>query len=80
MKGRYRETLEHLGLVVQLGLTLVVAILLGFYAGQWMDSRLDTGMAFTIVGLLLGIGAGFRSSYEVLKGSLTRSQRKGDDE
>lgn len=76
MEGRYREMFEYLGLVVQLGLTLVVAVLLGFYAGQWLDARFDSGMLFTIIGLIMGIGAGFRSVYEITKSALSRGSGK----
>ncbi len=76
MRGRYREFFEYLSLIAQLGLTIVVAILLGFYGGQWLDDRLGTDLIFTIVGLLAGLGAGFRSAYEIMKGILARDTNK----
>ncbi len=79
MKGSHRELLEHLGLIIQMGLTIVVAILLGFFGGQWLDGRLETGMVFTFVGLALGVASGFRSAYELVRRALSssRGERQG---
>jgi len=67
-----------MGMVIQLGLTVVVSTLLGFYAGQWVDGRLDTGLVFTFIGLTLGIGAGVRSAYELVK-KMLGPRGKGED-
>ncbi|HLZ08435.1 MAG TPA: AtpZ/AtpI family protein [Chloroflexota bacterium] len=45
-------------LVSQLGLTMVVSILIGLVAGQWIDARLGTSPWALVVLLLVGIAAG----------------------
>jgi len=71
-----RELLIYLSLVVQLGLTITVAVVLGFFGGQWADSRLGSGMTFTVIGVLLGVGAGFWAAYSLLN-SAGKSMKRG---
>ncbi len=40
------------------GVQLALMILVGSYAGKWLDGRLHTSPAWTIVGLLVGLGLG----------------------
>jgi len=54
------------GLLAQasaLGLTFVVAIVLGLAGGWWLDRQLDTSPLCQLSGLLLGIAAGFRNLF-----------------
>jgi ATP synthase protein I len=46
-----------------LGLTFVVAIVLGLAGGRWLDVRLDTSPACLLLGLFLGIAAGFKNLF-----------------
>ena len=62
-----REFFRSISLVTQLGLTMVVGIGLGFAGGYFVDRWLGTGHAFLIVGILLGIGAGFYNVYRMLQ-------------
>lgn len=50
--------LRLLGLVGQVGVTMVVFILVGLVVGRWIDARLDTSPTFTLFFILLGIGGG----------------------
>jgi F0F1-type ATP synthase assembly protein I len=59
------------------GITLVLATLLGYAGGAWLDHRLGTEPVFSAVGLLLGAAAGFVQLFRVV-GSSGRSDR-GDD-
>ncbi len=45
--------------LVSVGITLVVATLLGYLGGNWLDGRLGTQPWLGVVGLLLGAAAGF---------------------
>ena len=45
------------------GLTFVVAIVLGLAAGWWLDGRLDTSPLCLLLGLFLGIAAGFKNLF-----------------
>ncbi len=47
------------GVAVALSAQLVFAIVMGFLLGRWLDNVLHTGPWLTIVGVLVGIGAGF---------------------
>lgn len=46
---------EALGIVTQFGVTCAVAVWLGYLLGSWLDSRLGTGLIFTILGALGGM-------------------------
>lgn len=50
-----------------IGLALVFAILLGGFAGYLLDNYFGTGYLFKIIGLIVGIIAGFRNVYEMGK-------------
>jgi ATP synthase protein I len=49
------SVVQALAVASQFGITLVVAVVLGFFAGQWLDSHLNTGIVFTLIGVLLGL-------------------------
>ncbi len=55
--------LEALVLCSQLGLTLAIPIVLGAVAGHWLDKKLNTGIVFLIILLLMGIAAGLLGAY-----------------
>ncbi len=46
-----------------IGMSLVFAIFIGFFLGYLLDSYFGTGYLFKIIGLILGIIAGFRNVY-----------------
>ncbi len=46
-----------------IGLSLVIAIFLGGFAGYLLDNYFETGYLFKIIGLIVGIIAGFRNVY-----------------
>jgi ATP synthase protein I len=50
-----------------IGLALVFAILLGGFVGYLLDNYFQTGYLFKIIGLIVGIIAGFRNVYEMGK-------------
>ena len=50
-----------------IGLALVFAILLGGFVGYLLDNYFETGYLFKIIGLIVGIIAGFRNVYEMGK-------------
>ena len=61
-----KEFFKGISLVTQIGLTMVIAIGLGFAAGFYVDRWLDTGHTFLIVGIFVGIGAAFWNVYRLL--------------
>ena len=46
-----------------IGFSLVIAIFLGGFIGYLLDNYFGTGYLFKIIGLLVGIIAGFRNVY-----------------
>ena len=46
---------------------VVAAPLIGFFAGQWADSKLGTDPYLLIVGLFFGIGAAGREIYKLVQ-------------
>jgi ATP synthase protein I len=44
-----------------IGLQLALSIFIGLFAGIYLDRRFDTSPWLTLVGLLMGIAAGFRN-------------------
>ena len=50
-------TVQALAVASQFGITLAVAVVLGYFVGQWLDGHLNTGVFFTLIGVLLGLVA-----------------------
>jgi ATP synthase protein I len=50
-----------------IGLSLVFAIFIGAFLGYLLDNYFETGYLFKIIGLIVGIIAGFRNVYEMGK-------------
>ena len=50
-----------------IGIFFGVAAMLGFFAGRWADRRWHTDPWLSLVGLLLGLAAGFRELYKLSK-------------
>ena len=49
------------------GLTLAVAVLVGFFAGRWLDGKLHTTPLFILLGLFWGIAGSFLSLFFQLR-------------
>jgi ATP synthase protein I len=56
--GKQLKAFARVGAV---GIELALSTVIGILGGQWLDSKLSTGPYLTVVGLLLGVTAGFRS-------------------
>ena len=50
-------TFQAVAVASQCGITLAVSVVLGYLAGHWLDDRLNTGIIFTLIGVLLGLVA-----------------------
>ncbi|MDP3275842.1 MAG: AtpZ/AtpI family protein [Deltaproteobacteria bacterium] len=46
---------------ISIGIELVVSVMLGLGVGVWLDRRFATGPWLTLVGIVVGSAAGFRS-------------------
>jgi ATP synthase protein I len=56
--GKLLKTTARLASV---GIELSLSIVIGALGGRWLDGKLDTSPWLMIVGLILGVVAGFRS-------------------
>lgn len=58
---------KSLGSYGSVGIEIALSVILGLFAGQWLDKKLGTNGWLTFVGLAYGIAAGGRALYRVLK-------------
>lgn len=66
MKKENREVFRALGLISQLGLTIVVTISISIFIGIKMDKVFRTDFWF-IIWLIIGIMAGVRNIYMIVR-------------
>jgi ATP synthase protein I len=71
---------QALAVASQFGITLVVAVVLGFFVGQWLDGRLNTGIVFTLIGVLLGLAGTAVSFVNLYRSTLRNVAREHANE
>ena len=71
-----REQLKQLGSLSTVGLEIGLSIVLGYLGGQWLDGKLGTEPWLKWIGFGLGLAAGARSLYRVVR----RAQRMMEEE
>ena len=64
-----RRQLQLAARFASAGLELALAIVVGYFAGRWLDARLGTTPYLAYLGLLLGIFAGFRNLFMLARGA-----------
>jgi ATP synthase protein I len=74
-----RKLLRMLGALSTVGITLVVATVIGYLIGHYLDGRYGTTPWLTLVFLLLGIAAGFKNLYDQTRRlmDLDKQDKKG---
>ena len=68
-----RQDWRPLALVSQLGLTVAASLIITLLFGLWLDSRLGTGPLFTLVFVLVGIGAATVGAYRLVAQAIAES-------
>jgi F0F1-type ATP synthase assembly protein I len=68
-------TFQALAVASQFGITLAVSVVLGYFAGHWLDDRLNTGIIFTLIGVLLGLVAAVTNTVRLYRALLRRSSQ-----
>lgn len=72
-----RDQMKVLGRVGAVGVELVVASLLGYFGGRWLDGKLDTAPVLQWIGFVVGLVAGAKSLYVLAR--QTRSDLESSD-
>lgn len=67
-------TVQALAVASQFGVTLAVSVVLGYFAGHWLDDRLGTGIIFTLIGVLLGLVAAVVNTVRLFRTLLRKSE------
>jgi len=65
--------------VTGVGFYLGGSIVLGVFAGRWLDTRLDTAPVWMIIGLLLGLVVAFYGVWKMLLPFIGRKRDKEND-
>lgn len=67
-------TVQALAVASQFGILLAVCVVLGYFAGHWLDDRLNTGILFTLIGVLLGLVAAVLNTVRLYNALMRRQQ------
>jgi F0F1-type ATP synthase assembly protein I len=65
---------QALAVASQFGITLAICVVLGYFAGHWLDDRLNTGIIFTLIGVLLGLVAAVLNTMRLYNALMQRPQ------
>ena len=65
-KSNLNRGLKSVGGYLDLGLRLALSVLIGVVAGRWGDNQLGTSPLFLLLGLFIGIAAGFLTVYRAV--------------
>jgi ATP synthase protein I len=63
--NKHREFLKITRLT-SVGVGLIISIMIGYFIGYWLDKHLHTSQIFTIIFVVLGMGAGFLNLFRTL--------------
>ncbi len=67
--------IQIVGSYSYVGIFFGVAVVIGLFAGRWADRRWHTEPWLTLVGILIGVAAGFRELYRLSKKALREEER-----
>ncbi|AZB40906.1 AtpZ/AtpI family protein [Bacillus sp. FJAT-42376] len=67
MNGKNRHPLQAMALMSGILSHLVGSVLVGVFAGRWLDGYLHTVPLFLITGLLLGLSAGVYGMLKLIR-------------
>ena len=61
MKKTTKSTMENLALISQVGIMMIVPVVFGVFAGNFLDVKFNTSPIFLIIMIILGVGSAFRN-------------------
>lgn len=67
MDKETRKSAIQMAYASSIGISMALAIFGCFFLGTWLDRKLGTEPCFTLLFLLIGIAAGFRNIYVLMK-------------
>lgn len=73
-----KEVMQNLAMITQLGISMLAPVLLCVFIGYWLDGRY--GWSTTAPLLILGILAGARNCYLLIKPMLAGKEDKKHDQ
>ena len=71
-----RETIRLIGQLSTVGFSFVIAIVLGFAAGYFLDTRLGTSPWLSLIGFFVGLAAGVLNVYRVMQLAAPKKREK----
>ena len=72
-----KEIMRNLAMITQVGISMLAPVILCVFIGHWLDQRF--GWSTVIPLLILGILAGGRNTYLLLKQLTEKEGKKKDD-
>jgi ATP synthase protein I len=72
------KVVKTMSLITQIGISMMCPILMMLFLGVWLEERF--GIHLVLVFLLLGIAAGFRNCYILIKNALGLWKKEQDHE
>lgn len=64
-KKNNKDVFKNLALISQIGISIITPILLGVYAGNFLDKKLGTNGVFAIILIIIGAAAGFLNIFKL---------------
>jgi len=62
-----RDMWRAAGILSTVGMVMALSVFAGFLGGYGLDHWLHTGYVFSIIGLVLGVIAGFREAIRMIR-------------
>jgi len=66
-KKHTSDLVKGMSMITQIGVMILVCVLIGLFAGRFLDNWLGTSPWLTLLFTFLGVGAAFKYMYEVAK-------------
>ena len=73
-----RKQLKAFARVGAVGIELALSTVAGLLGGHWLDAKFSTEPVWTVIGLIAGVIAGFRSLYLTVRKQTRNSSQKSE--
>ena len=70
------ELIKYIGLITQLGLTVIGSILIFLVGAIYLEKKFQTDGILILIGVLIGVVAGVFAAYKLLKKTLEKIDNK----